>query len=186
MRRLQVPPAEVPAGVRVRAVLPAGPAPEIRQRPQGLRRQQRHQAPQRAPAPPARGRRQLPRLRGRHAAARPRLRLRRRHLPPPTPAPPTPNGSQLRQIRALQVSESRRHLRPWPHPPPGDQHPRRRRRPRPPLPPPALPRQPTTGHQGFRWGRQRVRREQPSRDEYVGEHRAVEWVSAIQGGGSGG
>ncbi|KAK6144924.1 hypothetical protein DH2020_021744 [Rehmannia glutinosa] len=120
----------MPAGVRIRAVLPARPAPEIRQRPQGLRRQQRHQAPQRAPTPPAGRRRQFPRLRGGHAAARPRLRLRRRHLSPPAPAPPAPDGSQLRQIRALKVPESRRrHFQPRTHRrrPTGDQPSRRRR-----------------------------------------------------------
>lgn len=128
---MQVPPPEMPAGVRVRALFPAGPAAEVRQRSQGVRRQQRHEAPQRAAAAPEGRRRQLPRLRGGHAAARPRLRLRRRHLPPPAPAPPAADGPQLRQIRALQVPEPR-DLRPRPArrraPPPGDQQLARRSR----------------------------------------------------------
>ncbi|KAI3437283.1 uncharacterized protein J3R85_005531 [Psidium guajava] len=153
---MQVPPPQVPARVRVRALLPAGPAAEIRQRPQGVRGEQRDQAAQRAPPPPARGRGQLSRLRGRHAPAGPGLRLRRGHLPPPAPAPPAPDGPHLRQVRALQVPEPRHRRRPRPHrcrrrrghhpqPPPEPRHQPPRLRwcaGPPPLPPPVLPPRP--------------------------------------------
>ncbi|KAL0358739.1 UNVERIFIED_CONTAM: protein ASYMMETRIC LEAVES 2 [Sesamum angustifolium] len=110
-------------------------------------------------------------------------------------APPAPDGPQLRQIRALQVPKPRT-LQPRPDrrrspppSPPGDQHPRRRRRGLlpgpPPFPPPAFPRQPAAGDKSFRQ-REWIRCEWPSCYEHVFQHRAAEWVPAIQGGGGGG
>lgn len=49
MRGLQISPAKMPAGVRIRAVFPTGPATEIRKRSQSVRSKQRDEAPQRAP-----------------------------------------------------------------------------------------------------------------------------------------
>ncbi|GFP90941.1 LOB domain-containing protein 36 [Phtheirospermum japonicum] len=43
MRRLQISPAKMHTGVRVRPLFPAGQPPEIHQRTQSLRRQQRRQ-----------------------------------------------------------------------------------------------------------------------------------------------
>jgi hypothetical protein len=83
VRGVQASPAQVHAGVRVRALLPARQPGQVRKRAPGVRRQQRVQAPQRAPARAAGGRRQLARLRGRRAPPRPRLRLRLLHLRPP-------------------------------------------------------------------------------------------------------
>lgn len=51
------------AGVRVRALFPTGPAPEVRQRPQGIRSQQCRQDPQRAQRYAAGRRRELAGLR---------------------------------------------------------------------------------------------------------------------------
>ena len=103
MRCVQVPAPQVPAGLRVRTLLPTGQPAEVRARAPCLRRQQRDQAAERAPPFPARGRRELARLRGRHAPPRPRLRLRRRHLHPPAQPTPAPAGPRPRQVRALQV-----------------------------------------------------------------------------------
>ena len=111
VRGVQVPAAQVPAGVRVRALLPAGGAAEVRQRAQGVRRQQRDQAAQRAAAAPAGGRRELARLRGRGARQGPRLRLRRRHLRAPAPGPPPAEGAGRRARRAPPLRLRRRRRR---------------------------------------------------------------------------
>ncbi|KAK1324360.1 LOB domain-containing protein 25 [Acorus calamus] len=52
LRGLQVPPAQVHAGLHLRPILPTGRAPKVRKRSQDLRSQQRIQAPQRGPPPP--------------------------------------------------------------------------------------------------------------------------------------
>lgn len=84
MRRVQVLAAAVRAGVRVRALLQLGArGGEVRGDPQGVRRQQRLQAP--LPPPrrrPLRGRRHH-HLRGPGQAPRPRLWLRCPNLRPP-------------------------------------------------------------------------------------------------------
>ncbi|CAI0554131.1 unnamed protein product [Linum tenue] len=103
VRGVQVPAAEVHAGVRLRPLLPARPAGEVRQRPPRLRRQQRRQAAQRDPRRAARRRRQLPRLRGRGPAQRPGLRLRRLHLQAPAPPQAAPIGPPPRPTGARQV-----------------------------------------------------------------------------------
>lgn len=82
--------------MRVRSVLPTGPASEICQRPQSVRSKQRHQVTQRIAAVAERGRSEFARLRGRDASAGPGLRLRGSHILSPAQAPPAPNGSQLR------------------------------------------------------------------------------------------
>ena len=105
---MQIPAAEVHAGVHLRALLSAGGAAEVRQRAQDLRRQQRLQAAQRPPPPPARRRRQLARLRGRGARPRPRLRLHWRHHLPPEVGRPPPEGARCRQCRPHQVRLQRR------------------------------------------------------------------------------
>ncbi|CAN0901194.1 hypothetical protein LINGRAHAP2_LOCUS21283 [Linum grandiflorum] len=87
------------AGLHIRALLPTRGAPQIRKRPQDIRRQQRNQAPQRPPPTSARGRRQLPSLRGRGSSQGPRLRLRGSHLLPSAPSPPPPERARRRQCR---------------------------------------------------------------------------------------
>uniref|UniRef100_A0A804QXB9 Uncharacterized protein n=1 Tax=Zea mays TaxID=4577 RepID=A0A804QXB9_MAIZE len=103
VRRVQVPASQVPAGLRVRALLPTGQPAEVRARAPRLRREQRDQADERNPPVAARGRHELARLRGRHANSRPRLRLRGRHLHPPAQPTAAPAGPRPRQVRALQV-----------------------------------------------------------------------------------
>lgn len=83
--------------MRIRTLLPSRPASEIRQRPQGVRRQQRGQNPQRTQRRPARGRRQFAGLRGRRPAPRPRLRLRGPDIHPPAPPEASPDGFVQRQ-----------------------------------------------------------------------------------------
>lgn len=155
MRSLQVSAAEVSAGVCVRAVFPAGSAAEVRQRAQGVRGEQRDEAAERAAAAPAGGRRELASVRGGHAAARPRLRLRRRHLAPPAPATPAADGPQLRQIGALQVPKPPRSRLHHPQPHRGR---RRRRRSSSPSPPPPATEQPGVQLDGRRRWRRRQRR----------------------------
>lgn len=103
VRRVQVSPAEMHAGVRVRAVLPAGPAPEIRQRPPGLRRQQRCQDPERAQHRPPRGRRDVTGVRGRGSSPGPGVRLRWVYLDPPEQAQAAPDGSLQCQEGSLDL-----------------------------------------------------------------------------------
>ncbi|GJN05691.1 hypothetical protein PR202_ga23344 [Eleusine coracana subsp. coracana] len=83
----------MPSGLRVRALLSPGGAAEVRERAQGVRREQRDQAAERAASAPARGRRELAGLRGRGARQGPGLRLRRRHFRSPAPGPPPPEGA---------------------------------------------------------------------------------------------
>jgi hypothetical protein len=106
VRGVQISEAEVHAGVRVRAVFPTGPAAEVRERAQGLRRQQRGKAAQRAERDAARGRRELARLRGRGAPAGSRLWLRGPHLNSPAQA-------QAGSDRSHQCQEGASHLH-WP------------------------------------------------------------------------
>ena len=106
MRSVQVSEAKVHAGVRVCAVFPTGPAAEVCERAQGLRRQQRGQAAQRAQRVAARERRDLARLRGRGAPAGPSLRLRGPHLL-------SPANAQAGQYRSHECQEGARHLH-WP------------------------------------------------------------------------
>ncbi|CAI0554140.1 unnamed protein product [Linum tenue] len=91
------------AGVHLRPALPARPAAEIRQHPQGVRRQQRGQAAERAPGHAPRGGRQLPGLRGRRPAQGPGLRLPGPDLHPPAPPETAPHGSRRREAGARQV-----------------------------------------------------------------------------------
>ncbi|CAI0554139.1 unnamed protein product [Linum tenue] len=90
------------AGVHLRPALPARPAAEIRQHPQGVRRQQRGQAAERAPGHAPRGGRQLPGLRGRRPAQGPGLRLPGPDLHPPAPPETAPHGSRRREAGARQ------------------------------------------------------------------------------------
>lgn len=99
MRRLQVPEEEMLARVHIRAVLPAGGATEVRERAQDLRREQRDEAPKRAPPPPEGGRRELPRLRSGGAGEGPRVRLRGRHLLPAEAGGATAEGTGRGQRR---------------------------------------------------------------------------------------
>ncbi|CAL9089481.1 unnamed protein product [Musa textilis] len=118
VRRVQVLAAEVHAGLRVRAVLPAGPADEVHQRASGVRGEQRGEAAWRAQPVAEGGRRELAGLRGGGAAPRPRLWLRRSHLPPPTQAPPGAARPLQRQEGALRLPQ-RSHRRSPPPTAPG-------------------------------------------------------------------
>lgn len=84
------------AGLHLRPLLPARGAAEIHKRSQGVWREQRHEATQRAPPPPARGRRQLLGLRGRGEGEGSGLRMRRRHLRAPETGPEAPEGARDR------------------------------------------------------------------------------------------
>ncbi|KAM3316010.1 hypothetical protein ACQJBY_034250 [Aegilops geniculata] len=98
VRRVQVLEAQVRPGVRVRALLlPRAGRGALRRHPQGVRRQQRLQAPG-APAHlrPRRGRRHRL-LRGAGPAARPRLRLRRTHLRAPAAGHDPAGAARLAQ-----------------------------------------------------------------------------------------
>ncbi|GFP96338.1 LOB domain-containing protein 6 [Phtheirospermum japonicum] len=57
MRRLQISPAKMHTGVRVRPLFPTGQPPEIHQRTQSFRRPQCRQDPERAQPHPAKRRR---------------------------------------------------------------------------------------------------------------------------------
>ena len=100
MRSLQIPEKKMHAWLRLRAVLSAGRAREIREYPQDLRRQQRQQAAQRSAPLPKRRRRELPRIRSPSQGQRSRLRLRRRHLLPPSAGRVAAERARRRQRRS--------------------------------------------------------------------------------------
>ncbi|CAL9156802.1 unnamed protein product [Musa hybrid cultivar] len=119
VRGVQVLAAEVHARLRVRALLPAGPADEVHQRASGVRSEQRGEAAWRAQPVAEGGRRELAGLRGGGAAPRPRLWLRRSHLPPPTQAPPGAERPLQRQEGALRLPQRSHRRSPPPTTPSG-------------------------------------------------------------------